>query len=92
MREANQVSVIELGNAAFFNSGSINTLIFESGAVYKKYGLNSDVKVKRVGDGRATDFDHCDEYYFQKIYTYIGHVKIVKEKRSLRLEQRINNI
>lgn len=87
MRGSNQVSVVESGNAAFINSGSLNTLIFESGNVYKTYGRKPDIKVKHVGERQAPDFEHCDEYHFQKAYTYIGHVQIIKEKRSLRLDR-----
>lgn len=92
MRDSNQMSIVESGNAAFINTGSLNTLIFESGNVYTTYGRKTDIKVKHVGERQAPDFEHCDEYHFQKCYTYIGHVKIVKEKRSLRLEQNIKQL
>ncbi len=55
MRGSNQVSVVESGNAAFINSGSLNTLIFESGNVYKTYGRKPDIKVKHVGERHSSD-------------------------------------
>lgn len=79
------MSIVEIGNAAIINNKNPDTVVFESGNVYKLYGKKTENKVKRVGEQDAPDFEHWDEYHFQHRYSYLGEVKVVRIKRTLKL-------
>lgn len=81
--------VIESGNAAFVNPRKQDTVIFESGNIYQLYGRKNEHKVKRVGEGKIPDFDHWDDYHFQRQYKYLGFASIIKVKRTLKLQVNI---
>lgn len=80
------VSIVESGNAAMINTRNPDTVVFESGHVYKIYGKKNENKVKRIGDQDAPDFKHWDEYHFQRRYNYLGVVSVVRVKRTLKLQ------
>lgn len=80
------MSVVESGNAAIINARNPDTVVFESGNVYKLYGKKKENKVKRFGEEDATDFEHWDEYHFQRRYNYLGLVRVVRVKRTLMLQ------
>ena len=79
-------SIIETGNAAIVNTRKQNTVIFESGNVYRLYGRKSEQKVKLIGESKSPDFEHWDEHHFQRQYSYVGIAKIVKVKRTLKIQ------
>lgn len=80
------MSIVENGNAAMLNSKNGNTIVFESGNAYRLYGRTKENKVKHIGECSAPNFDQWDEYHFQKQYSYLGVVKIVKVKRTLKIQ------
>ncbi|GLQ31435.1 hypothetical protein [Litoribrevibacter albus] len=80
------MSIVERGNAAIVNARNPDTVVFESGNVYKLYGKKTENKVKRVGEQDAPDFEHWDDYHFQRRYSYLGEVKVVRVKRTLKLQ------
>ena len=80
------MSVIETGNAALVNSRKLDTVIFESGNVYRLYGRKNEHKVKLIGERKSPDFEHWDEHHFQRQYSYLGEIKIIKVKRTLKIQ------
>lgn len=87
MTTANQ-TVIESGSAAILNSRKLDTIVFESGNMYRLYGRKKESKLKLIAEGgNVPDFEHWDEYHFQRQYHYLGgDIRVVKEKRTLKLE------
>lgn len=81
-----ETSIIETGNAAIVNTRKQDTVIFESGNVYRLYGRKSEQKVKLIGESKSPDFDHWDEHHFQRHYSYVGVAKVVKIKRTLKIQ------
>lgn len=79
-------SVIELGNAAILNNRKSDTVVFESGCMYRIYGRKNENKLKLIGQCSPPDFEQWDEYHFQRQYQYLGQAKVVKIKRTLKLE------
>jgi hypothetical protein len=80
------MSIVETGNAAIVNTRNQDTVIFESGNVYRLYGRKSEQKVKLIGASKVPDFDHWDEHHFQRQYNYVGVAKVVKIKRTLKIQ------
>jgi len=81
-----EVSIIETGNAAIVNTRKQDTVIFESGNIYRLYGRKSEQKVKLIGESKSPDFNHWDEHHFQRHYCYVGVAKVVKIKRTLKIQ------
>ncbi|PCJ88313.1 MAG: hypothetical protein COA54_03345 [Thiotrichaceae bacterium] len=81
-----EMSIVETGDAAIVNTRKKDTIIFESGNVYRLYGRKSEQKVKLIGESKSPDFNHWDEHHFQRHYSYVGVAKVVKIKRTLKIQ------
>jgi len=79
--------IIESGDAAYIHARTGNTkVVFESGNVYEVYGRKNEKKLRRIGTQKAPDFSQWDEHHFQRNYSYLGTARVIKVKRTLKLD------